>query len=290
MRWLTPARRRALSHGLALGLVLMVGYYDVLVLAGYAGLDAHAYWAAWRHDLYGIAAAHPDAYLYSPAFAELLWPLTRLPWEVFLVVWATGMTAVFAWLLRPLPPVWFVPCLLLCLPEALEGNVNALLALTVVAGFRHPAAWAFALLTKVSTALGLVWFAVRGEWRALVAPLALAAAIAAVSYLVRPDLWHSWLALLAGGAAGGGGNWLFPARLIGGVVLVGWGARGGRRWTVPVGVVLGSPILFLNTLTILAALPRLRPLPTLSGERVAAGSAGVGEPAVPSTEVAGAEG
>jgi hypothetical protein len=258
---LGPARRRALAHGLAIALVIVVGYYDLLVVLGWLGVDAHAYWSAWEHGLYGVPAGHRDAYLYSPAFAQLLWPLTRLPWEAFLALWAGAMCAIFVWLLRPLPRLWLVPALLLCLPEALQGNINAVLALMIVVGFRYPAAWAFALLTKVSTAVGLVWFAARGEWRALAVPLAVAGALAAVSYALWPELWQGWLNLLTAGAANGGGTWLFPVRLMAAAGLVAWGARSGRRWTVPVGVILGSPILFLNTLTILAALPRLALLP-----------------------------
>jgi Glycosyltransferase family 87 len=259
--WLSPARRRALAHGLAIAIVVVVGYYDLLVLHDWLGIDAHAYWGAWTHDLYGIPAHHRDAYLYAPAFAQLIWPLTLLPWEAFVVLWAGSMTALFAWLLRPLPALWFWPALVLCLPEALQGNVNALLALVVVLGFRHPAAWAFALLTKVSTAVGLLWFAARGEWRALLPPIIVAALVSGVSYVLRPDLWQAWFALLVGGVTAGDTTFLFPLRLAGAVVLVAWGARTGRRWTVAVGVILASPIFFLNTLTVLAALPRLQAMP-----------------------------
>ena len=285
--WLTPARQRALSHGLALAIVLLAGYYDLLVLRDWLGIDAHAYWAAWSHDLYGIPARHRDAYLYAPAFAQLIWPLTQLSWDAFVVIWAGTMTAVFAWLLRPLPALWFWPALLLCLPEALQGNINALLALVVVLGFRRPAAWAFALLTKVSTAVGLLWFVVRGEWRALLPPIIAAAIVSGVSYVLRPDLWQAWFAPLLDGASSGDTTFLFPLRLAGAVVLVIWGARMGRRWTVPVAVILASPILFLNTLTILAALPRLQamPRPAAMG-RPRLGRAG----AAPSREVAGARG
>ena len=126
----------------------------------------------------------------------------------------------------------------------------------VVVGFRYPAAWALALLTKVSTGVGLLWFVVRGEWRAWLAPLAVAAALAAISYAWWPDPWHAWVALLV---SGHGRRRLVlpgaPRRL--GRRLVVWGARTDRRWTVPASLVLASPILFLNTLTILAAIPRL---------------------------------
>jgi hypothetical protein len=247
--------RRLLSHALAIVAIVFVGYYDILVVATSVGLDSHAYWAAWTHPLYSIPPGHVDAFLYAPVVAEILWPLGHLPADLFIALWAGVMLAVFAWLLRPLPPMWFAVGLLLCLPEALEGNINALLALMVVVGFRYPSAWALALLTKVSTGVGLLWFVVRGRWRAWLAPVLVAAALAATSYVWWPDPWQAWVALLVSGT--GGGDWYFPARLVLAVAVVVWGARTDRRWTVPASLVLASPILFLNTLTILAAVPRL---------------------------------
>lgn len=247
--------RRLLGPAAAVVAIVFVGYYDLLVVATSVGLDSHAYWAAWTHPLYSIPPGHVDAFLYAPVVAEVLWPLSHLPADLFVGLWAAAMLAVFGWLLRPLPPLWYLVGLLLCLPEALEGNINALLALTVVVGFRYPATWALALLTKVSTGVGLLWFVVRGRWRAWLAAVALAAALAAVSYLWWPDPWRAWVALLVSGS--GGGDWFFPARLIASVGLVVWGARTDRSWTVPASLVLASPILFLNTLTILAAIPRL---------------------------------
>ena len=44
------------------------------------------------------------------------------------------------------------------------------MAAAIALGFRYPAAWSFLLLTKVTPGIGLVWFAVRREWR----PLAIA--------------------------------------------------------------------------------------------------------------------
>jgi hypothetical protein len=258
-RWSGGPSRRLLGHAIAVVAIVFVGYYDILVAATSVGLDSHAYWAAWTHPLYSIPPGHVDAFLYAPVIAEILWPLGHLPADLFIGLWAAAMLAVFAWLLRPLPPVWYLVGLLLCVPEVLEGNINALLGLVVVLGFRYPAAWALALLTKVSTGVGLLWFVVRGQWRAWLVAVALAAALAGISYLWWPDPWQAWVALLVSGS--GGGDWFFPVRLVVSVVLVVWGARTDRTWTVPVSLVLASPILFLNTLTILAAIPRLAAAP-----------------------------
>lgn len=53
----------------------------------------------------------------------------------------------------------------------------------------------------------------------------------------------------------------FPAliyRLPVAVLLVAWGAHFDRRWVLPIGMVLASPVLWLGTFTMLAALPRLQ--------------------------------
>ena len=49
--------------------------------------------------------------------------------------------------------------------EINAANINLALAVLMVLGFRWPALWAPALLTKPSMGVGLLWFAVRGEWR-----------------------------------------------------------------------------------------------------------------------------
>jgi hypothetical protein len=55
-------------------------------------------------------------------------------------------------------------------PVALElyhGNIHLLLAAAIGLGLRYPWTWAFVLLTKVTPGVGLIWFAVRREWRQL---------------------------------------------------------------------------------------------------------------------------
>ena len=59
---------------------------------------------------------------------------------------------------------------LLLPPVAAEinaANINFPMGLAIVAAFRWPALWAFPLLTKVTPGVGVLWFAVRREWRAL---------------------------------------------------------------------------------------------------------------------------
>ena len=76
------------------------------------------------------------------------------------------------------------------------GNIEILMAAAIVAGFRYPATWSFILLSKVTPGVGLVWFAVRREWRSLGIALGVTAIIVAVSFVLAPQLWADWLALL----------------------------------------------------------------------------------------------
>jgi hypothetical protein len=222
-------------------------------------LDLHTYWST--RDGLDYTGANPfliGAYLYAPAFAQVISPLTALPWPVFSAIWTGLILAAYLWLVGP----WALP-LVLAIPIALEiylGQIDILLAAAIVIGFRYPAAWAFPLLTKVSPGIGLIWFAVRREWGSLLVALAATAAVAAISNMIDPASWRGWLDLLVRSATErhtiegtyvAVNIWL---RVPVAVALIVWGARTNRRWTVPVGVLLSMPVLWVNVLTILVAI------------------------------------
>ncbi|HYN68924.1 MAG TPA: glycosyltransferase family 87 protein [Candidatus Eisenbacteria bacterium] len=226
-------------------------------------LDLHTYWAT--RDGIDYASSNPfiiGAYLYAPAFAQLIAPLTGLSWPVFAAIWTALIAAVYLWLVGR----WAVP-LLLSLAVALElflGQIDVFLAAAIVVGFRYPAAWAFPILTKIAPGIGLIWFVVRSEWRNLALALAATIGIAAISAAFTPDLWRGWLDLVRRsltepqtieGAFLAVPIWL---RLPVGVGLIAWGARTDRYWTLPVGILLSMPILWVNVFTILIALVPLR--------------------------------
>ena len=105
------------------------------------------------------------AYLYSPAFAQLIRPLTILPWPIFVTIWTAFNLAIVWWLLGrwSLPAMLFLP-----IPfEIVSGNVHLMYAAAIVLGFRASFTWALPILTKVTPGIGLAWFAVRREWRQL---------------------------------------------------------------------------------------------------------------------------
>lgn len=248
-----------------------------------AGQDSYAYWLAWHHhQMYGIGPSHFGAFLYSPVFAQVIWPLTRFPWPVFFWVWTVSSFAVFAWLLWPLQLRHRIPLLCFCVPQVIDGNVWPLFAIVILFGFRRPALWSVPLLVKVTSAMGLVWFAARREWHSLARALSAAAVLTGVSALISPHLWVEWVHLLIHGgsvaapAFTGGLNVPLAARLPTALALAVYGARNDRVGFLAAAVAIGSPIfnagLTLSTFSVFAALPRLqgRPSPKVALTPVAA--------------------
>lgn len=228
-----------------------------------SGMDARCYWVPTLSDPY-LHSNWTDqiAYPYSPAFLQLLEPIRLLPWHAFMAVWAAILMAAMTYITGP--RLILLGLAFFGLMEIWGGNIELLVALAIVVGFRWPAAWSFVLLTKITPGVGLLWFVVRREWRSLAIAAAATAAVMAVSYLLMPEAWRRWPQVLADNAGKGGtGTWAavpipFLVRLPFAIVLVVWGARTNRRWTVPVSAMLALPALWYGGLSImLATLPLL---------------------------------
>lgn len=252
----------ALNDGLTLVGMIMALFWVTTLQPG-SPFDVHAYYVVDLANPYAGAKLNGfDAYLYSPAFAQVTEPLRQLPWETFLIVWRVAAVLALTWLAGPLT----LPIILLG-PVATElnaGNINLFIAVAVVVGFRFPAVWAFVLLTKVTPGVALVWFAVRREWRSLGIALTATAVIVAVSMVFAPQLWLDWVRLLAQeGASAHQADWeavplALPIRLVLAAGVVAWGARTNRRWAVPVGVLLAMPATWWITLSVLVAVVSLQ--------------------------------
>jgi len=227
-------------------------------------LDMHTYWATRDGFTYG--ASNPyliGAYLYAPVFAQVLYPLAALPWPLFAALWTAAISLAVIWLVGR----WSFPVLLFSGALALElylGQIDIFIAAAIVIGFRYPAVWAFPLLTKVAPGVGLLWFLFRREWRSLAVAVASTVAVAAVSAWLTPALWHDWYDLLRRSVTDKqvveGAYLAVPvwARLPFAIGIIFWGARTNRHWTVPVGILLAMPILWLNVFTLLIAVIPLR--------------------------------
>lgn len=240
-----------------------VGWSVVIVVLFGLGYDSHAYWLAVRGDsLYGNSPTEQDAYLYSPAFAQVIWPLAQLPFPVFCGVFTLAPAVAFWWLLLPLPRRLAVPCWLMTTPEIVTGNIFWLLALAAVWGMTRAGWWVVVAFTKVTPFLGPVWFLVRREWRQLGACLGLTLVIGTASYAIGPDAWGDWIAFLVdnqGGSQGPIGD-ILPlfVRLPAAVLIVCWAAASGKAWMLPIAMVIATPVLATASFTMLTAIPRLR--------------------------------
>ncbi|HEY3165454.1 MAG TPA: glycosyltransferase family 87 protein [Candidatus Limnocylindrales bacterium] len=275
----TPAARRPiLRDGLVLfGLLATAYWYLVLGDANWHGpsADGLVYWAVDPANPYRDATVGgANAYLYSPAFAQIFSIIGRLPREVFIVAWTAFIAAAAAWLARP----WPAGLLILLLPvsqDVVIGNVHVLMAAAIVLGFRWPATWAFVLLTKVTPGIGLVWFLVRREWRSLAIAAGATAAITLVSFALAPNLWFDWVRLLR--SDGGNESARLIPRLILAAAICAWGALTDRRWAVPLASMLALPVIWSDSFAVLLgcvalgraparrdaepASPRIRPEP-----------------------------
>ncbi len=245
-------RLRPIRHGLALaGVIIAVWMYVVVGDPTWRepGRDALVYWGVDPANPYeGSTVGGVNAYLYSPAFAQAFAVFAWLPREVFVVVWIVILAAAAVWLARP----WPAALLVLALPvsqEVLIGNIHLLLAAAMVVGLRWPAAWAFVLLTKVTPGVGLLWFVVRREWRNLLIAGVATAAIAGVSFVVAPQPWFDWIALLRGDGAQESGRLLVRVAAAAGVVI--WGAWTNRAWTVPLAGLIALPVIWADSFSML---------------------------------------
>lgn len=240
--------------GLALAFMTVSYYLTGHRLVG----DGHAYWLtgqSWFRP-YAQPPNTKDAYLYSPAFAQLISPLTHLPWPAFASLWVCAETTAFLWLLRPLGWRWALPLVLWCTPELVIGNVLGFIAVALVLAIAHPAAWSAMLLTKPTFGVGALWHLARGEWRRFAIAASVTCGIAVVSFAIEPTLWKSWVHFLL--AHSGESIWFFPGRLAVAVALVIIAARTRRPWLLAVALVFATPVLAGSpSLTVLAAVPRL---------------------------------
>lgn len=224
------------------------------------GYDAWSYWAVDLNHLYAGSIGDLGWFPYSPALAQAAAVFHVLPWPAFLVLWLGLLVATVVWLggrhtiyLLAFPPV---------AAELYHANINLLLAAAIVLGFRYPAAWSFVLLGKVTPGIGLLWFAVRREWRHLAIALGVTALIAGVSFAVAPQLWFDWARAIEASSAASPVVFNPPLwlRLPIAAAVVIWGARTDRRWTVPVSAVIAMPVLWLAVFSILTAIvPLTRP-------------------------------
>lgn len=233
------------------------------------GIDTFAYWMADPADPYRMSElGTAGAYLYSPVFAQVFSPMRLLPIELVYGLWVGAQVAALWWM-RVLWTVAFPPVLM----ELYAGNIHIFYAVAIVIGFRWGGAWALLGLTKITPFVGVLWFAVRREWRQLAWAVGLSATLAAVSATIDPNAWHQWGAALESNSRLSL-NMLsdvipLTVRLPIGAALVLWGALGNRAWVIPVAVVVSMPVVWPGAAAVLIVLVSSRWQEQLHPMRVA---------------------
>lgn len=225
-------------------------------------IDFLMYWNAIQGGLH-----YPDRwadqtllYVYPPPLAQALQAVAILGQPLLMFLWQMSLWGCFVYLAR-----WAAwPLILLgmahvaglapspsgeVLGYVMLGNVQLMVAATVVIGLRHPAAWAAVFLTKIGPGVGIIWFGARREWRALALSLAATGAVVAVSCIIAPSDWLGWWAFVQRNTDMYSGMPMtpiaFPIRLAMSALLVVWGARTNRPWTVPIAAGWSIPALYV---------------------------------------------
>ena len=220
--------------------------------------DLWAYWSTRFGVDYGFTRpGESGAYIYSPAFAHLISPLTSLPLPVFTAIWTAMLAAILYWITgwRAFFIGLFAPVLM----SIAIGQTDLLMAAAILLGFRWPAAWFLPIVTKLTPGVGLVWFAVRREWRSLAIALGATIGLAAISVAIDPMAWTGWFGMLARLDFPNPGHGVYlpvPVwiRLPIVAAFIAWGARTDRRWVLPVGVCLSLPTVWINSPAIAVAI------------------------------------
>lgn len=238
-------------HALQIAACIYLVWVWQFLLATGSHVDVAAYWRAAAGDPYAVSHLGGEgALLYSPAAAQALAPFASLPMSILVgtllaaslaaSVYLVGPILAALTLLIPLPYVW---------QDLSSGNIHVLVAAAIVLGFRFPAAWSFVLLTKLTPGVGLLWFAVRGEWRSLGLAIGVTAALAAVSFVMAPALWGQWIGVLQANASSPPEGTFVPVslrlRVVLAALLVWWGARHNHAWTVPLAAMMALPAIWV---------------------------------------------
>ena len=257
----SPGARRLLRDGATVAAVLIIGFVWWLVSFNDYQYDAMAYWSAGLDDPYRESVVgRRSTYLYSPAFAQVTWPLTWLPWEAFRALWAAVNLGALVWLAGPV-----LAALLVIIPgspvidEVSTGNIHILLALAIVLSVHWPAAWAFPLLTKLTPGVAIGYLIGGRQWRSLAGAIGTTVGISLISFTTVPQLWFAWVDVLAtsSGVPVPGEIALIPGSLVVRTLVAAAIAAGGGwlgwRWTMPVAATIALPVPWSSGLSVLVA-------------------------------------
>jgi hypothetical protein len=245
------ATRDALSIA---GLLLLI---MTMRIGGY-GFDFYAYWAVDPADPYTLTGGL-GTFHYIPPMIWLAAPLKLVSWPLAYWIWFGILLLVLVWLARDWALAWlaFPPVV----AELYHGNIHLLIAAAVVLSLRHPAAYLFLALSKLSTGVTALWYLTRREWRNLAIAVGGTGIVVVVAFLIAPDQWHAWMAQVSAEVNTAPNLIQIPLalRLPVAAFLVVYAARTERPWIVAPAVALSLPLLWIHGLALLVAItPLLR--------------------------------
>ena len=252
-----PARAWSVGLRVSIGLAILWFVLALLNLV-WSGADTLTYYQVnLDHPYQGAAPGIGGAYLYSPAFAQLI-ALVRIvvPWAFFTSVWQAALLAGMVWMAGPFA-ILLTPWVI---DELVQGNLQILIGVAIVIGIRRPAAWAFVLLTKVTPAVGLLYFIGRRDWRSLAVAVGATALVSAVSFVIAPQLWWDWFALLSansGATHDGTMPGPLPVRLAVAALIAFVAGRREWPWLVPFACAISLPVAWWGGLVITGGAVRL---------------------------------
>lgn len=232
--------------------------------------DEYSYWLGGDRLRLGqplydpnMTSVTPYAYRYPPPLAQLLAPVTAVvSGPVFTALWTGAMFVALWWIAGRKPLVAIA--LVAFLPVAVEfwyRNVHLLLAAVIVLAIRRwPALFAVGAAVKLAPGLGVLYLLLRRRFRDAAIAIGVGVAILAISLLIGPDEWSTFLGTLsARGPADEAAIVAVPyfVRALLGLVLTVVAATLPERWGEPVlvvAIVVALPTLWFTALSTLVAL------------------------------------
>jgi hypothetical protein len=250
----TATMLRATRDALSIAGVLLL--IITMRTGGGPGFDFFAYWAVDPADPYKVHEGF-GAFHYTPPLVWFAAPLRLFSWPLAYWIYFGILMLVLVWLARDWALAWlaFPPVA----SELYHGNIHLLIAAALVLSLRYPVAYLFLALSKVSPGVIALWYLARREWRNFAIAVGGAAIVAAIAFLVAPDLWLEWLKHLSVYATQAQNLIGIPlvVRLPIAALLVLVAARTDRPWILAPAVVLSLPLLWVHGLAVLVAITPL---------------------------------
>lgn len=211
---------------------------------GAPGLDGQTYYFATLEDPYYGVRPGGVHYAYSPAFLLAVQPLKLLGWQAFHFLLVAGGMAALAYLIGP----WLaLAAVILQAPiisvDLYWANLYLVTAALLVLAVRHPALWAWPLLTKITPGVGVLYHLGKRDWRGLAIAAGVTAGIAAVSAVFLPNAWADWPKFLLVDSEPGQQGLFIPlsVRLLAAAGLAWYAGHADKAWLIGVAAFLAAP-------------------------------------------------